>query len=144
MKKLLFVLVLFTTLALSCKKENVMQNNYSLNNENRDTIVEAGKEYIKFILDSKEPFTPDSGFVPNKETAVKIAKAIWLPIYGNEDQYYNSYSVALIGDTVWLVTRKFKSSAKEENNVVTVSLGGGPYILIHKKDGKILKVTHSE
>ena len=146
MRKLLFVLVLFTTLVLSCKKENVMQNNYSLNNENRDTIVAAGKEYIKVILDSKESFTPDSGFVPNKETAVKIAKAIWYPIYGEEDKNneFKNYAVALIGDTAWFVTREFKSSVKEENNVVTVSLGGGPYILIRKKDGKILKVTHTE
>lgn len=144
MRKLLIVLVVFPVLVLSCKKQNVMQNNYSLNNENRDTIVEASKEYIKSFFGLKKSFIPDSGFVPNKETAVKIAKAIWYPIYGDEDQYYSSYSVALIGDTAWLVTRKFNSSVKEENNVVTVCLGGEPYILIRKMDGKILKVIHTE
>lgn len=33
-------------------------------------------------------YIPREGYVPNKETAIKIAEAIWLPIYGNK--IYNS------------------------------------------------------
>jgi len=27
-------------------------------------------------------YVPDSGFVPNAATAVRIAEAVWIPIYG--------------------------------------------------------------
>ena len=144
MKKILLIVVaMLSMLILSCKEQNKMQNNYSLNS---DTIVDARKEYIKVILDLEEPFAPDSGFVPDKETAVKIAKAIWYPIYGEEDKNrdFKNYAVALIGDTAWFVTREFNSFMKREGNVVTLSLGGEPYILIRKKDAKILKVTHTK
>jgi hypothetical protein len=144
MKKILLIIVaMLPMLILSCKKQNKIQNNYS---PNSDTIVDAGEKYIKVILDPEEPFAPNSGFVPDKETAVKIAKAIWYPIYGEEDKNrdFKNYAVALIGDTAWFVTREFNSFMKREGNVVTISLGGEPYILIRKKDGKILKVTHTK
>jgi len=144
MKKLILIIVVtLPMLILSCKEQNKMQNDYS---QNSDTIVSAGKEYIKVILDPEDPFVPDSDFVPNKETAVKIAKAIWYPIYGEEDKNrdFKNYAVALIGDTAWFVTREFNSFMKIKGNVVTLSLGGEPYILIRKKDAKILKVTHTK
>lgn len=144
MKKILLVIVaVLSFLFLSCKEQNKTQNNYS---QNSDTIIVAGEKYIKVILNLKEPFTPDSGFVPDKETAVKIAKAIWYPIYGKEDtnRDFKNYAVALIGDTAWFVTREFNSFMKREGNAVTLSLGGEPYILIRKKDAKILKVTHTK
>lgn len=143
MKKKLFVVILFSILISSCKKQNNVQSDYSMN---KDTIVQASNRHIKFIIDLKNSYVPDSGFVPNKEVAVKIAKAIWYPIYNEEDKdiNYKNYAVALIGDTAWIVTRNVDLSSKVERNSVTITLCGEPYILIRKKDGKILKVTHTE
>jgi len=36
--------------------------------------------------------TPEQGFVPNVNTAINIAEAIWLPIYG-ESIYSKGYAV---------------------------------------------------
>src|SRR5437868_14847527 len=36
------------------------------------------------INSSKPSYIPKDGFVPNQETAIKIAEAIWLPVYGDK------------------------------------------------------------
>ncbi len=33
-------------------------------------------------LDGKHHYVPKDGFVPDEETAIKIAEAVWHPIYG--------------------------------------------------------------
>jgi hypothetical protein len=73
-------------------------------------------------------------YVPNEETAVKIAEAVWLPIYGEKIHQQKPYIVSLIDDKVWIV----KGSISENIR------GGVAYIEIQKKDCKILKVIHGK
>jgi len=78
-------------------------------------------------------YIPKNGFVPDKATALKIAIAIWLPIYGNEiykEQPFN----AVLKDEVWTVTGSLPKG----------SIGGVALIRIQKKDGKILRVIHGK
>ena len=87
---------------------------------------------------SEEPFqhslTPQSGFVPNEETAKQIAVAIWEPIYGrNQILKQEPIHAKLIGE-VWHV----KGSLSED------SLGGVAIAEISKKDEKILRVSHGK
>jgi DNA-binding XRE family transcriptional regulator len=72
-------------------------------------------------------------YVPNKETAIKIAEAIWLPIYGNNIYRKKPFVAKLRADNVWIV----EGTLKEQK-------GGVPYIEIRKNDCKILKVTHGK
>jgi len=76
---------------------------------------------------------PKSGFVPNKTTAIKIAEAVWLPIYGESIYKKRPYKVKL-ENGIWVV----------EGTLPLTSKGGVPYIEIQKKDGKILKVIHDK
>ena len=76
---------------------------------------------------------PKDGFVPNKETAVKVAEAIWLPIYGNEIYNYRPFSVTLKRGNIWVVEGTLKSGK-----------GGVPYIELQKNDCKVLVVTHGK
>ena len=72
-------------------------------------------------------YIPKNGFVPDKATALKIAIAVWLPIYGNviyKEQPFN----AVLKDEVWTVTGSLPKG----------SIGGVALIRIQKKDGKIL------
>jgi hypothetical protein len=72
-------------------------------------------------------------FVPNEETAKKIAEAVWLPIYGNkiyDEKPYKTY----LKDNIWVVTGFLPQGY----------IGGTAYIEIRKSDGKILKVTHGK
>jgi hypothetical protein len=78
-------------------------------------------------------YIPKDGFVPDKSTALKIAIAVWLPIYGNaiyKEQPFN----AVLKDEVWTVTGSLPKG----------SIGGVALIRIQKADGKILKVIHGK
>jgi len=75
-----------------------------------------------------------TNYVPNEEVAIKIAEAIWLPIYGEKIYDQKPYIIYLLKDSVWIVT-----GTLPENE-----LGGTAYIEIQKSDGKILKVTHGK
>lgn len=72
-------------------------------------------------------------YVPNQETAIKIAEAIWLPIYGEEIYDYTPFvaklNVSGKKDSIWHVegTSPYK-------------LGGVPTINIQKSNCKILLV----
>jgi len=78
-------------------------------------------------------YIPKSGFVPDDITAVKIAIAVWLPIYGNGIYQKKPYKVKLQND-VWIV----------EGTLPADTQGGVPYIEIQRKDGKILRVMHGK
>ena len=73
------------------------------------------------------------GYVPTAETAIKVAEAIWLPIYG--DKIYNSkpFKARLRDNEVWIV-----------EGTLHAEKGGVPYSEIQKKDCKVLKVIHGK
>jgi|26BtaG_2_1085354.scaffolds.fasta_scaffold00029_4 hypothetical protein len=74
-------------------------------------------------------------YVPDAETAIKIAEAIWLPIYGEKIMDKKPYKAILSEDgKVWIV----KGTIQKE------MLGGYPIIEIRKSDCKILKVSHGK
>ena len=78
-------------------------------------------------------YVPKKGFVPDKETAIKIAEAIWLPIYG-EGIYQRQPFEAKLKNGIWIVEGSMPPDTK----------GGVPYIEIRKSDCKILKVEHGK
>ena len=99
------------------------------------TIVIFGTSFKRPENDRKNQsaYIPKSGFVPNKTTAIKIAEAIWLPIYGERIYKKKPYTVKL-ENGVWII----------EGTLPRNSKGGVPYIEIQKTDGKILKVMHGK
>ena len=86
-------------------------------------------------------FNPKKGMVPDKETAARIAEAIWLPIYG-EEMIYNErpYQTNLINDSIWVVWGSFEQP--QDTNYIFH--GGAAFIAISKKDGRILQLLHEE
>lgn len=77
-------------------------------------------------------------YVPNEETAKKIAEAIWIPIYGESHILkQRPYSAELVND-IWIVKGLIPEPYRYDPNI----RGGTAYIEIRKKDCKILKVTH--
>ena len=77
---------------------------------------------------------PVDGRVPNEETAIRIAEAVWLPIYGNDIYNSKPFHAKLIGDSIWVV----------EGTLPEGHLGGVPYAALQKKDGKVLKISHGQ
>jgi len=78
-------------------------------------------------------YIPKEGFVPNAKTAIKIAEAVWIPIYGKNIYREKPYTVS-IKNGVWYV----------EGSLPRGSKGGVAFIMIQKTDGKILKVIHGK
>jgi hypothetical protein len=85
---------------------------------------------------NREPeiIIPKNGCVPDANTAVKIAEAVWLPVYGESIYDSRPFEVELLGDSLWIV-----AGTLPENTA-----GGVPYIEIQKKDGKILGIIHGQ
>ena len=79
-------------------------------------------------------YKPDAGYVPDKETAIRIALAVWEPIYGNEKISDEKPYVATLSGEVWTV---HGSLPKE-------CAGGVAEIDIRKDDGCILRVSHGK
>lgn len=81
---------------------------------------------------SKETDPKKDGYVPNEETAIKVAEAIWLPIYGKDIYKEKPFHATLKNDSIWIVQGTLEKGAD----------GGTVYAEIQKKDCKLLKVTH--
>ena len=80
-------------------------------------------------------FTPEKGFVPDKITAVRIAEAVWLPIYGEDVLEKKPFEAELVGDSVWIVAGTLPKEW---------TVGGVPYIEILRVNGKIIGVSHGK
>ncbi|MBL4753101.1 MAG: YbbC/YhhH family protein [Flavobacteriales bacterium] len=72
------------------------------------------------------------GYIPDEKTAIAIAEAIWLPIYGEQIYEEKPFQATIKDDSIWVV-----SGTLDEG-----MLGGTVYAEINKKDCKVLVVTH--
>jgi hypothetical protein len=72
--------------------------------------------------------------VPNQETAIKIAEAIWFPIYGNIIYETKPFQATLLKNKIW----------KVEGTCIKGDSGGVPTIFINKKDCKIIDMYHTK
>src|SRR5215471_13748030 len=54
--------------------------------------------------DASSSWRPPNGFVPDKETAVRIAEAVWIPIFGAAKIETEKPFAASLSNNVWTVT----------------------------------------
>ena len=87
---------------------------------------------------TKHSVIPQNGFVPDKETAIKIAEAVWTPIYGSEKIDQEKPFVAELRNDIWTVSGTLNSGPG------TTRKGGVATIEISKKDGRIIRVSHGK
>ncbi len=77
-------------------------------------------------------YLPPGGFVPDSATAVRIAVAVWISIYGAAQIRSEQPYVAKLDHGIWTVT----------GTLPPHSLGGTAAARIAKRDGRILFVIH--
>ena len=87
--------------------------------------------------------------VPNDTTAIKVAEAIWLPIYGRSIYQELPFTARLEGDSVWVVEGSLPGKSGESvdskgNTIVTMVAGGVVTARIRKSDCKVLEVYHTK
>ena len=77
-------------------------------------------------------YRPANGFVPDSMTAVRIAEAIWTPIYSAKQIRNERPYRAVLHRGVWTVTGTLPPS----------TAGGVALAEIAQLDGRILRVSH--
>ena len=83
---------------------------------------------------TKHSSIPTDGVVPDKETAVRIAEAVLIPIYGRQQiESERPFNATLI-EGIWIV----------EGTLPKLMLGGVAQVEISKHDGRILRITHGK
>ena len=80
---------------------------------------------------------PEKGIVLDEKTAIKIAEAVSLQIFGKNIEDYKPFHAELRSDSIWHVYGLPKKS------YFIIQLGGAPEFDILKKDGRILNVRLS-
>ena len=89
-----------------------------------------------FGADDSKPHsaTPKDGFVPNEQTAIQIAVAVWTPIYGKENIERQKPYKAWLKDGIWHVAGHLPKNM----------VGGVAIAEIQKSDAKIVRVSHGK
>jgi hypothetical protein len=77
-------------------------------------------------------FVPEDGFVPDADTATKIAEVILTRIYGADEVALERPWVTKLSDGTWTV----------KGTLPKRLLGGSAEIEISKKDGRVLYLSH--
>jgi hypothetical protein len=77
-------------------------------------------------------YIPPNGFVPDSLTAVRIATAVWSPIYGEQQIKGQQPYRASLRDSIWTV----------EGSLPDGMRGGVASAEISKRDGRIIRVSH--
>ena len=88
------------------------------------------------LSSEKHNFTPENGYVPNEETAISIAVAVWIPIYGKKKIENEKPYKATLKKDVWYIEGSFHGGL--------YSKGGVAEAEIDKKTGQIIRVTHGK
>ena len=83
---------------------------------------------------TKHNYKPSSGYVPDRETAIAIAVAVWNPIYGKENIEKKKPFKATLKEGIWYVTGSLPFG----------SVGGVLEAEISKDDGRILRISHGK
>jgi hypothetical protein len=82
--------------------------------------------------DKKSNYKPKEGYVPTAEVAIKIAVAVWIPIYGEKQINSEKPYKTSLNKGVWTVTGSLPEFSK----------GGTAVAEISKETGCILRIMH--
>ena len=80
-------------------------------------------------------YKPPDGYVPDQETAIKIAVAVWTPIYGKDEIEKEKPYKAVLKDGIWYVSGSLPRGYVK---------GGVTEAEIAKDDGRIQRISHGK
>ena len=80
-------------------------------------------------------YKPAAGYVPNEDTAIKIAIAVWIPIYGKTQIEKEKPYKAVLRNGIWYVSGSLPADYVK---------GGVAEAEISKDDGRILRISHGK
>lgn len=88
------------------------------------------------LASAKPNFIPPNGFVPNEQTAIAIARAVLVPIYGADTIKDEEPLTAKRDGDDWIVTGTLQCAPR--------CMGGTAEVRLSSKDGRILNMIHGK
>ena len=88
---------------------------------------------LRLVASEGDSYKPKEGYVPNARTAMRIAEAVWIPIYGEKEIESEHPFTATLKNGVWTV-----------EGTLHFSTGGVALAEIAQDDGRILRVIHGK
>lgn len=86
-------------------------------------------------------YRPKEGFVPDSSTAIKVAEAVLIPVYGQKQIQSEEPFTATLKNGVWTVQGTLHCPDGEGGST-TLCDGGVAVIRISKADARILSMIH--
>jgi len=84
---------------------------------------------------------PEKGFVPDAQTAVQIAEAVLIPVYGKTKIESERPFAAKLENNVWTVSGTLHCSDGKGGTTTTCD-GGTAVVKLAKSDARILSMMH--
>jgi NTF2 fold immunity protein len=97
-------------------------------------LVIACGATLSIAAEPKHTYMPAAGYVPDAATAIKIAVAVWEPIYGAKQIAGEKPFHAALHRGVWTV----------QGSLPEKTPGGVALAEISQKDGRIMRVSHGK
>ncbi len=103
-------------------------------------VVTALVLCLPFVLSAQEPhsYKPEAGYVPDAATAITIAEAVLIPIYGQKVVEAEEPFTAVLKDGMWTVEGTLHCPEGQ------TCLGGVAIVEISQGDGRIVSVIHEK
>ena len=86
------------------------------------------------VDEQQHSYTPPNGFVPDSATAIRIAEAVLIPVYGDKEVTRQKPLLAELAKGVWTVRGQLGPNVP----------GGVAMVQISKRDGRILRMSHEK
>jgi hypothetical protein len=96
---------------------------------------------ILIAASQAQSYVPKEGFVPDSATAVKIAEAVLIPVYGKKKIESERPFKATLENGVWTIDGTLRCP-DGKGGVTTMCVGGTAEVKLSKTDGHILNMIH--
>jgi len=97
---------------------------------------------VIILFVAAQGITPREGFVPNQETAVRIAEVVLIPIYGKDRLESERPFTAKLKENTWTVYGTLRCSDGKGGSTTVGCRGGVAIVEISKLDARVLSVSH--
>ena len=95
--------------------------------------------FLVAALSLAQGHRPKEGFVPDSATAIKIAEAVLVPVYGQNKLESERPFTAKLEDDVWTVSGTFHC-LDDKGRESFGCFGGAAQVKISKKDARVLSM----
>jgi hypothetical protein len=101
-------------------------------NQNLSQVISSPNIPVSTSQSNRDSYKPKNGYVPDEQTAISIAVAVWIPIYGKEKIEGEKPYKATLKNGVWTVIGSLPEGY----------VGGTAEAQISQDSGCILRIIH--